>query len=208
MGDRSWRLCLCVIASVAWSVAASGCGDDTPGVGGGSAGTRGPGGVGGAMTGAGGTAGTGAVAGVAGSDVAPTECPAPVDSAPAVIVPLLAEDPPVIDGGGPLVDGVYHMTASYWYSGADGPATSNYGSYKDTLVIAHAATGIARVTEVVVGATQIIQRFTMRSAGSTLEVSDSCPTFEYAKYSYSYAAAGATLSILGATRLVVYTRQD
>jgi hypothetical protein len=48
----------------------------------------------------------------------------------------------------------------------------------------------------------------MRSAGSTLEVSDTCPAFESAKFSYSYTAAGATLSILGATRLVVFTRQE
>lgn len=197
-----------MIASVAGSAAAPGCGDDTPGISGGRAGAGGPAGPGGATGSAGAGAGSTAGTGVAGNAVAPTECPAPVDSAPAVVVPLLAEDPPVIDGGGALVDGVYHMTASYWYSGADGPATSNYGSYRDTLVIAHAATGIARVTEVVVGGSQITQRFTMRSAGATLEVSDTCPTFEYAKYSYAYTAAGATLSILGATRLVVYTRQD
>ena len=114
----------------------------------------------------------------------------------------------MIDGGGPLVDGVYHMTESLGFSGPGGPSSSNYGVYKDTLVIAHAATGIARVTEVVEGSATRLLRFTMRSAGSTLEVSDTCPEFESAKYSYSYTATGATLAILGATRLVVFTRQE
>jgi hypothetical protein len=164
-------------------------------------------GIGGTTGGAGGMAGGDATGGIAGSAVEPA-CPTPAVGAPAVVVSLIAEDPPVVDGGGPLVDGVYYLTQSRRYTGPDGISSSNYGSYKDTLVIAHAATGIARVTEVVEAATTTLQRFTMRSAGSTLEVSDTCPTFEYPRYRYSYAAAGDTLSILGATRLAVYTRQE
>lgn len=193
-------------ALVFWSAMSSGCGDDTPS--GSSAGTGGRGGLGGSTGGAGGMAGTDAAGGVAGGAVGPIECPAPSLGGPNVVVPLLAEDPPVVDGGGPLVDGLYFLTQSLWYGGPDAPASSNVGSYRDTLVIAHAATGIARVTEVTEGGTVRILRFTMRSAGSKLEVSDTCPEFVEAKYTYWYTATGATLTLAGGERVVIYTRQE
>ena len=95
------------------------------------------------------------------------ECQPPDNTAPAIDVTSVAEDPPAMTGG-TIADGTYYLTSFVVYTGPDGGTVPAGSSLKATLVI---AAGRAQFVDNASGPSA----WTLLASGTNLTIRHTCP---------------------------------